>query len=332
MAQKSFPWADNNGDREYNDSDFAEFYASLFTTGVFLNVGTALKVSQSPALGMRVNIGAGSAIINGRTYYNTEAMALDIPVASNLQDRTDSVVIRLDLGQRTVEMMYKQSDVSVVRDALTYELQLATITVPKNASNVSNANITDKRPDELVCGYASPFEKVNVSGLEQKYQQMLQDILDDALSTSDKNKSDQQDVMQRNQSLFQEWFNKLDKQLSGDVATNLQKQINKLNADTKMSITITHAMGGYPIPHAMAWEYGLGLVGLGDEPDGLFGGTNVKTVPVNAEYLDDKTIKLMFTDEFVLNNPIVTDKGDGTYLIVDGHTSIGLTLTTGFKN
>lgn len=332
MVQKSFPFADNDGDREYNDTDFAEFYGALFTNGVFMNLGNALQVSQSPTLGMRVNIGAGAAMLNGRIYFNTETTALTIPVASTMQDRTDSVVIRLDLAQRTIEMMYKSSDVSIIRNDMTYELQLATITVPKNANSVSDANIVDKRANDAVCGYASPFEKVNVSGLENQYQQMLQDILDDALSTSDKNKSDQQDVMQRNQSLFQEWFNKLDKQLSGDVATNLQKQINKLNADTKMSITITHAMGGYPIPHAMAWEYGLGLVGLGDEPDGLFGGTNVKTVPVNAEYLDDKTIKLMFTDEFVLNNPIVTDKGDGTYLIVDGHTSIGLTLTTGFKN
>lgn len=332
MAEKSFPWADNNGDREYNDTDFAEYYASLFSTGVFMNVGDALKVSQSPTLGMRVNIGAGAALINGRIYYNTEAIALTIPVASNLQDRTDSVVVRLDLAQRTIALMYKPNDTAVIRNDLIYELQLATINVPKSANSVTSANITDKRPDETVCGYASPFEKVSVSGLEEKYQQMLENVHNDALSVADKNKSDQEDVMQRNQSLFQEWFNKLGDALSGDVAGNLQLQINKLNADTEMAVEIKHDLGGYPIVHAIAWEYGLGLVGLGDEPEGLFGGTNVKTIPVNAEYIDNSTIKLSFTDDFVLNNPIITNKEDGSYLLADGHSSIGITLQSGFTN
>lgn len=332
MVQKSFPFADNDGDREYNDTDFAEFYGALFTNGVFMNLGNALQVSQSPTLGMRVNIGAGAAMLNGRIYFNTETTALTIPVASTMQDRTDSVVIRLDLAQRTIEMMYKSSDVSIIRNDMTYELQLATITVPKNANSVSDANIVDKRANDAVCGYSSPFEKVNVSGLENQYQQMLQDVLKDALKVSDKNKSDQQDVMQRNQSLFQEWFKKLGDALSGDVAGNLQLQINKLNADAKMAVEIKHNLGGYPIVHAIAWEYGLGLVGLGDEPEGLFGGTNVKTIPVNAEYIDNSTIKLSFTDDFVLNNPIVTNKDDGSYLLADGHSSIGITLQSGFTN
>lgn len=332
MAQWAFPFQDVGGDRTYSDADFAYFYENLFTNGVFLNVGNALQVKAMRTPSMRVAIQTGAANINGRQFMNTAEEFIDAEIASKTQARTDSVVLQLDLQNRLIQFVYKANATDVVRSEHIWELQLATIKVPQNASTITPSMITDTRSDMSVCGYASPFEKVDVSGLEDQYRDMLQSVFDKAEMDALQNKIDQEETLRHNQSFFQEWFDKLQANLSGDVAANLQTQLDNLKTDTEMNLTIKHSLGGYPIVHAIAWNYGLGLVGLGEEPDGLFGGTNVKTVPVSVEYLNEQELKLKFTDEFVLNHPVITNKEDGTYLIVDGHTSIGITFQQGFKN
>ncbi|WP_433322294.1 structural protein [Weissella tructae] len=332
MAQWAFPFQDVGGDRTYSDADFAYFFENLFTNGVFMTVGKALQVTAMRTPSMRVAIQAGAANINGRQFMNTAEEFLDADIASKTQSRMDSVVLQLDLQNRLIQFVYKANTVNVVRNEHIWELQLATINVPQNASAITPAMIQDTRSDESVCGYASPFEKVDVSGLEEQYRDMLQGIFDQAQEDATVNKKAQEEAIRHNQSSFQEWFDKLNTNLSGDVAANLQSQINKLVASTDSGIIIKHNFNGYPIVHAMIWQYGLGLVGLGDEPEGLFGGTNVTTIPINVEYLNTHELKLLFTEEFVLNYPKVTDKGDGSFLIVDGHTSIGITLTSGFTN
>lgn len=332
MAQWAFPFQDVGGDRTYSDADFAYFFENLFTNGVFMTVGKALQVTATRTPSMRVAIQAGAANINGRQFMNTAEEFLDAAIASKTQSRIDSVVLQLDLQNRLIQFVYKENAVNVVRNDYIWELQLSTINVPQNASAITPSMITDTRADDSVCGYASPFEKVDVSGLEEQYRDMLQMIFDKAKEDAAANKEAQEEPIRQNQSWFQEWFDKLETNLSDDVAANLQSQINKLSAHKDSGIVIKHDFNGYPIVHAMAWQYGLGLVGLGDEPEGLFGGTNVTTIPVNVEYLDTHQLKLLFTEEFILNYPKVTDKGDGSYLIVDGHTSIGITLTSGFMN
>lgn len=332
MAQWAFPFQDVGGDRTYSDADFAYFFENLFTNGVFMTVGNVLQVKAMRTPSMRVAIQTGAANINGRQFMNTAEEFLDVEISSKTQTRNDLVVLQLDLQNRLIQFVYKANSSEVVRTEHIWELQLATVRVPQNASVITPAMITDTRSNHNVCGYASPFEKVDVSGLEEQYREMLQGIYDKAQLDADANKHDQEETIRNNQSFFQEWFSKLQTNLSGDVAANLQTQLDKLKANQVMDATITHKMGGYPIVHAIAWEYGLGLVGLGEEQEGLFGGTNVKTIPVDVEYLNDSEIKLMFTDEFVLKYPVITDKGNGVYLIVDGHTSIGITLQQGFKN
>ncbi|HBI2016400.1 TPA: structural protein, partial [Enterococcus faecalis] len=161
----SFPWLSIDGDRMYDDSDFSRFFEGLFSYGVSLTTANALKVTVSPNGGMKVQVDSGYSF-TGKVFLNSSAKALSIDVASSTQDRTDSIVVRMDKSVRDVFLAVKKNDTTVTRTSDVYELQLATIRVPRNVSSITGDLITDKRADEKVCGYSSPFQKVNVSGLE----------------------------------------------------------------------------------------------------------------------------------------------------------------------
>lgn len=204
----SFPFADVDGDRMYSDTDFSEFYSHLFTNGIFMTIGSGLKISESASLGMRVRVGSGALVINGRHYLNTEESEMQIPVASPLQDRVDSIVVKLDLSNRSMQLVYKQSDITVIRTDTIYEMQIAKIAVARNTTQIINANITDTRGDSNVCGYSSPYEKVEVGNLLDQFESELD----------------------QNKNVFEAWFQNLKDQLDDNQATNLQNQIDAINS------------------------------------------------------------------------------------------------------
>ncbi|MDN5955605.1 MAG: phage baseplate protein, partial [Lactobacillus sp.] len=97
--EKSFPWDDHNGDREYSSDEFAEFFSTLFKPGVVAtaNFGTGLQITESASLGMRVKFGSGEAFSSfGRNYVHDKDEEVTVPIASTLQDRTDSVAIQFN--------------------------------------------------------------------------------------------------------------------------------------------------------------------------------------------------------------------------------------------
>lgn len=208
MTEWSFPFADNKGDRAYSDTDFAKFFSAWFANGVFINVGGGLKVSGSTN-GMNVTLKKGAANINGRVYYLNDDQAFSVPVASNSQDRTDSIVIRLDLASRVINAVYKQSDTTVTRNDNVTELQIAKILVPKSSTVVPESNITDMRSNETVCGLASPTDPIDVGDFTTQYEALFNSQL--AQNAND----------------FTAWFKNLKNQLDSNQASNLQNKIDE---------------------------------------------------------------------------------------------------------
>lgn len=198
--ERSFPWDDHNGDREYASDEFAEFFATLFKPGVVVtaNFGSGLQITESASLGMRVKFGAGEAFSSfGRNYVHDKDEEVTVPIASTLQDRTDSVAIQFNKSQREAFFVYKESDTTVTRTDSIFELQIAKILVPKNSTQITNANITDMRANESVCGYFSPHGKLNAGDITAQ---------------------------------FMAWFEEFKGKLGTDPATNLQLQINDLDS------------------------------------------------------------------------------------------------------
>lgn len=198
-------------DRTYNAEDFASYFSKFIGDGVFANPTDGLNVlAQS---GLKVTVKAGSAYIDGYYYELTEDTTLTIQVNSSSYVQTDSVVVRLDKVNRKMSLELKRNNTSVSRTSTVKELQLATIKKDVGSSSVSAADITDKRPYNDVCGF--------VTGVIQQ------------ISTSD--------LFSQFTAIFNEWFDGIKGQLSQDVATSLQRQINDIN--TKLDTIPTFRQG-----------------------------------------------------------------------------------------
>lgn len=199
MTQYSFPWNDVNGDRLYDAEDFMRFFAAFLKTGVVMSFKDGLRV-RSAQNGMNIQVGGGS-------YLNDENIAIQVNVASSVQNRTDSVVLRMDKNARDTYLYYKPSDTTVVRNDILFELQLATISVKMNATQITDADITDMRSDSTVCGWSTPFDNINVDGIVDQYTSIFEQADSD----------------------FKSWFQNLKNQLDDNQAANLQNQIDTIN-------------------------------------------------------------------------------------------------------
>ena len=206
MTQYSFPWNDVNGDRLYDAEDFMRFFAAFLKTGVVMSFKDGLRV-RSAQNGMNIQVGGGSAVIGGGSYLNDENIAIQVNVASSVQNLTDSVVLRMDKNARDTYLYYKPSDTTVVRNDILFELQLATISVKMNATQITDADITDMRSDPTVCGWATPFDNINVDGIVDQYKSIFEQADSD----------------------FKSWFQNLKNQLDDNQAANLQNQIDTIN-------------------------------------------------------------------------------------------------------
>ncbi|WP_429247489.1 hypothetical protein ACQSL2_02640 [Lactococcus lactis subsp. lactis] len=239
--ERSFPWDDHNGDREYSSDEFAEFFSTLFKPGIVAtaNFGSGLQITESASLGMRVKFGAGEAFSSfGRNYVHDKDEEVTVPIASTLQDRTDSVAIQFNKSQREAFFVYKESDTTVTRTDSIFELQIAKILVPKNSTQITNANITDMRANESVCGYFSPHGKLNAGDITAQ---------------------------------FMAWFEEFKGKLGTDPATNLQLQINDLDSravhntgdeniagkKTFENIEVTGDFTERTVSRPFTWAYGL---------------------------------------------------------------------------
>lgn len=205
-------------DRAISSAPYRKLIKSLFSDGVLPNPSTNLQVSAGT--GMKVNLYAGFAICNGCQKLQETNMSLDIATASAVYDRIDTVILRLndndDVRECEFYVLTGTPAVAPVRPALTqtdsiWEIGLADVLVKANSTQISNANITDTRYETARCGVISSISEFDTTTLYQQVQADLQEFRD------------------INQAEFIAWVDSLENKLSGDVAGNLQLQIDELN-------------------------------------------------------------------------------------------------------
>lgn len=196
-------------DRVYSAATFAHYFSLLVKNGVFPDPSTGLQVRASSSPNMQVSVSPGSGWING--YYITvpdnSPEVLTVPTANPSLSRYDSVIMGLNFVDREIQLYIKSgavsaspSPVTLQRDNDLYELELARISVGAGAASITQSMITDTRSDSTRCGIvAGMIDQIDTTDLFAQY--------DDA---------------------FQTWFADLQAQLSGNIAANLQKQINQL--------------------------------------------------------------------------------------------------------
>lgn len=194
---------DVNDDRVYFSEDFARYFKKYFTNGVFNN---ELKVTANND--MTITIEPGDANIEGYRYTNTEDLIKTIDNADGTLSRIDNVVLRLDLTNRLISILVVKGSFdsspeapALVRNATTYDLRLAKITISPGATSIAQDDIEDTRLNSADCG--------NVVSTVQQL--------------------DTEDIFVQYQTAFDQWFEQIKGQLSTDQAGNLQNQIDDIN-------------------------------------------------------------------------------------------------------
>ena len=206
MAVTSGFYNSVSGDRKYNALQMSSIFDGIIEDGVYNSIGD--RFSLTAGEGNTVIVGTGRAWFNHTWTLNDADYPLTIEPAEVVLNRYDAIVIEVN-GSNAV----RGNSIKVVKgtagsspskptmangDDNIWQHPLGYIYVPAGSSSVSQSNI------EYVVGSSEcPFVIAAVQSV---------DI--DALVAQWQNE-------------FDTWFDNLEYQLSGDVAGNLQNQINQ---------------------------------------------------------------------------------------------------------
>lgn len=205
-------------DRVYLAQHFAAYFASFIGNGVFAEHSNKLQVVEMEYPQMQVKVMSGQAWINGYWYENTDTLYLPVDIADGVLNRIDSVVLRLGFSERNMWLAIKKGTPAinpvapeVTRTVDYYELQLATISIPASSIKITQAQITDTRMNQDVCGWVTGVVKqLDTTTLASQFESYFDEF------------------KQRSASEFDTWFANVKNQLSTDAAGNLQNEIDNL--------------------------------------------------------------------------------------------------------
>lgn len=193
------------GDRKYNAEQMSSIFDGIINDGIFANVGRVF--ATIPGEGLQIVVGSGRAWFNSTWSYNDAAFPIALDPADPIQSRIDSVILEVDRTEtvrRNRLLVLTGSPSSspnppVLKNTdLVHQHRLANITVTKDAKSINASNITN-----LVGTEECPF----VTGILQTAS--IEDLF---LSWNEQ---------------FTNWFEKVQSQLSGDVAGALLLEINQ---------------------------------------------------------------------------------------------------------
>lgn len=168
-------------DRTYNAESFCEYLKGIISDGVLANPSNNLQVTANN--GMDIVVKPGEGWIQGHKILIDSDYQLTIEPADTALNRIDRVVFALNKADRMMQVYVKtgtQASSPVAPDVVNtselIELSLATITVNKNTSNITQSLIKDTRYDTNVCGIVhSLIEQLDTSTTFSQY--------DDAFNT-----------------------------------------------------------------------------------------------------------------------------------------------------
>lgn len=182
----------------YLVKEFTDYFSLFVGNGVFISPVNQCKVI--PGTGLSVVVSEGWAFINGMWYHNSSQKQINLVSNQTNNNRVDSIRLRYSEASKSILALSFTGDTNIVRGEATYDLKLADVIVPPFAVEVSAANITDARPDETVCGF--------VKGLLE--------VVDTA------------DLFSQYQAMFDEWFDDVKDQLTGDLAVSITLQLQEV--------------------------------------------------------------------------------------------------------
>ena len=245
-----------NGDRKYNAEQVSSLFDGLIIDGVFASVGTAFAVKATT--GITVNVGIGKAWFNHTWTLNDSILPLEAPEAEVLLDRIDAVVLEVDATEsvraNSIKFVKGTPSSAPSRPTLTnegnvHQYPLCYIYRKYGTAVINQADITPMVGTESTPFVTGILQTISLDELLGKWQDELDRFTDarsqevddwiaqeesDFTAWFNKMKADlqqEQTVLDQwiasEQADFLAWYNQMKDQLSGDVAGNLQLEIDK---------------------------------------------------------------------------------------------------------
>ena len=245
-----------NGDRKYNAAQMSAIFDGLIIDGVFASIGTAFAVKA--AGGLTVNVGIGKARFDHTWTVNDSILPMTAPEAEVLLDRIDAVVLEVNgmesVRNNTIKFVKGNPSSAPSRPTLTnegnvHQYPLCYIYRKYGTAVINQADITPMVGTESTPFVTGILQTISLDELLGKWQDELDRFTDarskevddwiaqeesDFTAWFNKMKADlqqEQTVLDQwiasEQADFLAWYNQMKDQLSGDVAGNLQLEIDK---------------------------------------------------------------------------------------------------------
>lgn len=245
-----------NGDRKYNAAQMSAIFDGLIIDGVFASIGTAFAVKA--AGGLTVNVGIGKAWFDHTWTVNDSILPMTAPEAEVLLDRIDAVVLEVNgmesVRENAIKFVKGNPSSAPSRPTLTnegnvHQYPLCYIYRKYGTAVINQADITPMVGTESTPFVTGILQTISLDELLGKWQDELDRFTDarsqevddwiaqeesDFTAWFNKMKADlqqEQTVLDQwiasEQADFLAWYNQMKDQLSGDVAGNLQLEIDK---------------------------------------------------------------------------------------------------------
>ena len=245
-----------NGDRKYNAAQMSAIFDGLIIDGVFASIGTAFAVKA--AGGLTVNVGIGKAWFDHTWTVNDSILPMTAPEAEVLLNRIDAVVLEVNgmesVRENTIKFVKGNPSSAPSRPTLTNEGNVHQYPLCYIYRKYGTAVINQADLPPLVGTESTPFvtgilQTISLDELLGKWQDELDRFtdarsqeVDDWIAQEESDfttwfnnmKADlqqEQAVLDQwiasEQADFLAWYNQMKDQLSGDVAGNLQLEIDK---------------------------------------------------------------------------------------------------------
>lgn len=127
--------------REYQASEFAEYFGMFIPDGVYIE-NSVISLAVTNGAGMEVVLDTGYANIRGYLYKNDAPINFDLDPADTVLNRIDRIVIKLDIINRTMKAILKKGALgsspippALEDNASVKEIPIAQIKVNKGATS-----------------------------------------------------------------------------------------------------------------------------------------------------------------------------------------------------
>ena len=186
--------ADGMRDRLYDAADWRDNFALFISNGVFPNPSNGLRV-ESTGSGMVLRLRAGNGWIRGGSFVGRRNFEFAVEPAHLTLNRRDVVVLRHDVIARKTLPLYIMGNPAsspvvppLLRTDDVFDIRLCEIAVNANVQSITQANITDTRPNNAVCGFVTGLvHTVDTTDLFVQYETFL----NEQIALWEQRKSDQ---------------------------------------------------------------------------------------------------------------------------------------------